>query len=118
MKPALILLLAAGMTFAAQAQDSTPAPTPTPTPRRQVSPEDMKQAMESSLGAMVPMMQRMTEGMIEAQLAAAENPETARRVAAFKKNLYDELQKQGFSKRDVLTIVQTTALPGASASQR
>ena len=86
--------------------------------RRQPSPEDMKQLMETSFGAMAPMMGKMTEAMLEAQLSVAEKPETAKRVATFKKNLFDELQKQGFSKRDALAIVQTTPLPAAAPSQR
>jgi hypothetical protein len=82
------------------------------------SPEEMKQMMESSMGAMVPMMARMSEAMIEAQLSAAEKPETARRIAQFKKNLYDELQKQGFSKSQSFSIMQATSPPAASPGQR
>lgn len=77
------------------------------------SPEEMKQIMEMSMGAMVPMMGKMTEVMIEAQLIIAEKPETARRMAAFKKNLYTELLKQGFSKKEAFEIMLNTASPAA-----
>jgi hypothetical protein len=100
-------LLIAALTFAASAQDASKKP----------SPEEIKQMMESSVGAMVPMMAKMSEAMIEAQLASAEKPETARRIAQFKKNLYDELQKQGFSKSQAFSIVQSTPLPSASPSK-
>jgi len=82
------------------------------------SPEEMKQMMESSMNAMAPMMARMDEAMIEAQLSAAEKPETARRLAQFKRNLYDELQKQGFSKSQAFSIMQATSPPAASSGQR
>src|SRR5450631_2507674 len=76
-------------------------------------PEEMKQMMESSMGAMVPMMGKMAEASIEAQLSAAEKPETARRIAQFKKNLYDALLKQGFSRERAFAIMLGTRLPSA-----
>jgi hypothetical protein len=82
------------------------------------SPEDMQKMMEMSMGAMVPAMAKMTEAMIEAQLKAAENPETARRIAIFKKNLYDALLKQGFSKREGLSIMEATPAPSATPSMK
>jgi hypothetical protein len=104
----IVVALLFGVAVAANGED---------TPKRP-SPEEMKQMMESSMGAMVPMMSRMSEAMIEAQLSAAEKPETARRIAQFKKNLYDELQKQGFSKTQAFSIMQATSPPAASPGQR
>lgn len=77
------------------------------------SPEELKQIMEMSFGAMVPVMGKMTEAMIEAQLVIAEKPETARRLATFKKNVYDALIKQGFSKKEALDIMMNTSVPSA-----
>lgn len=69
--------------------------------------------MEMSLGAMVPMMGKMTEAMIDAQLKSAEKPETAAKLAAFKKNLYTALLKQGFSKKEAFQIMLNTSPPAA-----
>jgi hypothetical protein len=104
----IVVALLLGVAVAANGEDMPKKP----------SPEEMQQVMESSMGAMVPMMARMSEAMIEAQLSAAEKPETARRIAQFKKNLYDELQKQGFSKSQAFSIIQATSLPAASPGQR
>ena len=51
--------------------------------KKEPSPE----AVQGMMDAMVPMMGRMTEVMLEAQLAVGERPETAERIAAFKRNL-------------------------------
>lgn len=82
------------------------------------SPEDMQKMMEMSMGAMAPAMAKMTEAMIEAQLKAAENPETARRIAVFKKNLYDALLKQGFSKPEALSVMLATPAPSAAPAMK
>jgi len=77
------------------------------------SPDEMQKEMDTAMGAMVPMMGRMAEVMIEAQLKAAARPETAISIATFKKNLYDELQKKGFTPEQSLQITLATALPAA-----
>src|SRR6266498_627359 len=99
MKQIAVALVLGVFAFTAQAQEASKKP----------SAEEMKQMMESSMGAMAPMMGKMAEATIEAQLSAAEKPETARRIAQFKKNLYDELQKQGFSKSQAFSIMQATS---------
>jgi hypothetical protein len=88
MRQILAILVLGLFVFSAHAQDAAKKP----------SQEEMKQMMESSMGAMAPMMGRMMDTSIEVQLSAAEKPETARRIAVFKKNLYDALLRQGFSK--------------------
>jgi len=77
------------------------------------SPDEMQQLMEASFGAIVPMMGKMAEVTIDAQLKIAEKPETATRLAVFKKNLYDALIKQGFSKQDAFQIMLQTGVPAA-----
>jgi hypothetical protein len=72
--------------------------------------------MDATMGAMVPMMGRMTEIIIEAQLKVAERPETAERIAAFKKNLYDALLKKGFKAEQAMQITLATAPPSAAPS--
>lgn len=103
MKQMLAILVFGILSSNALAQDAPKRP----------SPEEMKQTMESSMGAMAPMMGKMAEASIEAQLKAAEKPETARRFAQFKKNLYDALLQQGFSKERAFAIMLGTRLPSA-----
>jgi len=81
--------------------------------QRQPSPEEMQKIMDATMGAMVPMMGRMMEVMLEAQLKVAALPDTAERVATFKKNLYDALQAKGFSKPEALQILNGAGLTSA-----
>jgi hypothetical protein len=74
--------------------------------------------MESSMGMMVPMMGKMAEISLEVQLNAAEKPDTARRVAVFKKNLYEALLQQGFSKDQAFAIVLNTPVPAPSGGMK
>ena len=108
MRQIVALFVLALFAFGACAQDDPKKP----------SSEEMKQMMESSMGAMGPMMGKMTEATIEAQLAVAEKPETARRIAVFKKNLYDALLRQGFSKAQAFSIVLSTSLPSTGGGLR
>src|SRR5215475_16115641 len=50
------------------------------------SPEEMQRIMESTFGLMVPMMGKMTEAMIQAQLKLAVLPQTAEDISTFKRN--------------------------------
>lgn len=78
----------------------------------------MQATMEATLGAMTAAMGPMTEAVIEAQLNSAARPETAERLAAFKKNLYDALLKKGFKPQEALQIVLVTSPPSASPSAK
>jgi hypothetical protein len=86
--------------------------------QKQLTPEEMQKLMDATMGAMVPVVGRMTEVMLEAQLKVAEKSETAERVATFKKNLYDALLKKGFTPEQSMQITLTTALPSASPSSK
>lgn len=100
--------LAAALCLPAQAQQA-PA-------QRQPTPEEMRQIMQATMGAMVGVMGPMTEAVIEAQLNLLARPEAAERIAAFKRQLFDALVKKGFSSEQALQIVLTTALPSAAPS--
>jgi len=107
---AIVVTISLGLaTLVAQAQ---------PAAQKQPSPEDMQKTMDATRGALVPLMGRMTEVMLEVQLKVAERPETAERTAAFKKNLYDALVKKGFSTDQALQITISTALPSAAPSSK
>lgn len=89
-----------------------------PSPRRQPTPEEMQKIMDATMGAMVPVMGRMVEAMIEAQLKLAELPETASRIATFKRNLYEDLVKKGFTKSEALQIIIATGPPSAAPASK
>lgn len=106
MKRWIIVMAAVFLVSTAQAQEAAKP--------RKPSPEEVKQAMEEKMSTIVPMFGRMAEVTIEAQLKAAEKPDTAQRLAAFKKNLYDALIAQGFSSAQALTITVATHPPSPS----
>ena len=80
--------------------------------------EEMKKIMEMSMGAMVPMMAKMTDAMLEVMLQRGEDPATAKRIARFKRNLYESLMEEGFSSDQALAIMESTGLPAASPSMK
>ena len=90
----------------------------TPVDRPRPTPEEAQKAMDTALGALGPMMGRMAEAMIQAQLKIAEKPETADSIATFKRNLYDSLVKKGFKPGEALQIVLATGLPSATPMSR
>lgn len=108
----LLGLVAVAAALTASAQGSAPKPPAPP------SPEQMRQMMEASMGAAVPAMGRMAEVMIETQLRAAERPETAERIALYKRNLFESLLKRGFTMDQAMQITVATGLPGAMPSGR
>jgi hypothetical protein len=101
-------LLASGLAASALAQ-SPPGPKATP--------EETGKNMRAAMDAMVPMMGRMAEASIETQLRIAERPETAARVATYKRNLYEALLKKGFSGDQAIQLTIATPLPSAYATK-
>ena len=87
---ASLLALALALQISAAAAQT---PTP-PKPYSPPSPEEMRKMTDASMETMVPMMTRMAEVTIEAQLRIAEKPETATRIARFKKNLLNNRGQQ------------------------
>ncbi len=86
--------------------------------QHQPTPGDMAKIMDATFGAMVPMIAKMTEVMIEAQLKIAVLPDTADRIATFKKNLYDSLVKRGFNANQAMQIVVATSVPSATPAMK
>lgn len=80
------------------------------------TPEQMQSMMDASAVSMLPMLARISEVQMETQLKLAERPETAERIATFKKNLFDALRKKGFTAEQSLQILNATAMPVAPAS--
>ncbi|WLI88468.1 hypothetical protein Q4S45_17295 [Massilia sp. R2A-15] len=75
------------------------------------SPGEMLQVTDATL-------ERSIETQIAAQLKVAERPETAERLASFKKNLFDALRKKGFTAEQSLQIVIATPLPALAAGAK
>lgn len=103
-------LIGTSLLFAQGASTTTPKPQP--------GADEMKKVMDATFSAMVPMMVKMTEGVLETTLAVAEKPETAKRLAKFKRNLYLALLEQGFTKEEALAIVLNTQPVSASPSTK
>lgn len=74
--------------------------------------------MAQMMEPMLPMMSRMMEATIEGQLKAAEKPETAKRIARFKRQLYEALLSQGFAKDEALQLVIHTPPPSAPMASK
>jgi hypothetical protein len=82
------------------------------------TPEQMQSTMDASMVSMLPVLARTSEVLMETQLKLAERPETAERIATFKKNLFDALRKKGFTAEQSLQILNATAMPVAPASSK
>lgn len=99
-----------GVSAAVHAQAQQPQQPPKPTP------EQLQSMMDASMVSMLPMLARMTEVQLETQLKYAARPETAERIATFKKNLFDALRAKGFTAEQALQITNSTPLPAAAPS--
>lgn len=113
--PTLTLATALGLTTPLQAQTVTSGSAARP---QQPTPEQMQQIMQATMGAMVSVMGPMTDAVIEAQLANAAKPETAERIATFKRNLFEALMKKDFTPQQALQIVVATSPPSATPSAK
>lgn len=98
--PVAFCLLAVAFAAAAQTTPSRP------------SPEEMLRVTDSSTSAVLANVERTAETQLAAQLKTAERPDTAERIASFKKNLFDALRRKGFTAEQALQIVVATPVPG------
>jgi len=108
MKKFLLVVLLLSFVSVVNAEEKRPQP----------SPEEVRHQMEVAFGAMAPMMGKMMEAMIEAQLSVVSKPESAQKMATYVKNFYEALIKQGFSKEEAFKIVTSVSLPSASLSTK
>lgn len=82
------------------------------------APAQQGEVMAQMMGSMLPMMRRMIEATIDEQLKAAERPDTAKRIAKFKRQLYEALLSQGFAKDEALQLVIHTPAPSAAMASK
>ena len=93
---------------------SSPARPPTPEQMQQI----MQSTMRATMGAMVEAVGPMTEAALNAQMVVAAKPETAERIAAFKRHLFNALTAKGFTQDQALQIVISTQPPSASIATK
>ena len=55
-------------------------------------------------------MSKTSEELAEAQLKIAERPETAERIATFKKNLFEALRRKGFTVEQAMQLTVATSV--------
>jgi hypothetical protein len=80
--------------------------------------EEIRRMMESTANPVVPSAARMADAVLDAELRFAERPDTANRIAAFKRNLYEALMRKGFTAEQSMQIVLQTPVPSAAAGGR
>jgi hypothetical protein len=78
------------------------------------TPEQMQTTLDASMVSMLPMLARMSEVQMETQVKFAARPETAERIAAFKKNLFDALRSKGFTAEQAMQITNSTPMPAVA----
>jgi len=106
-----LLLVCASMDGRAQQSSSVQQPASDPSKLAQTM-------MQASMSAMVSAIGPMAEAVIETELTLGAKPETAERLAAFKRNLFEALIKKGFTAKEALQIVIATSPPSVSLSAR
>lgn len=74
--------------------------------------------MRATMGAMLEVVGPMTEATLNAQMVMAAKPETAERLATFKKNLLNALTAKGFTRAEALQIVIATNPPSATVAAK
>ena len=77
--------------------------------------EALRQVLQGSTAATA---SQVSDALIESQLRAGEKPETARRIAIFKKNLVDALVSEGFTRQEAFSIMLVTPPPSASTGTK
>ncbi len=95
-------------------KDSSSSADTTQSARRDLSGTS-KFSQQEMQQMLAPMMRQMVEVMLDATLTILAQKESAEKLASFKKNLYDALLAQGFTKEQAMQIVIATALPSVPA---
>jgi hypothetical protein len=79
---------------------------------------DLGKGMESMVDMVGPMMGKMMQAMITAQLDVLSQPDTATKMATYVKNLHDALIAKGFNADQAMRIVTSLPLPSASPAAK
>ena len=81
-----------------------------PKTERQPSPQEMEAMVAQMSAGMVKMM----ENIFDTTFNYLAKKETSTKLATFTKNYYDELIKQGFTKKEAMHIVTSVGMPNMS----
>lgn len=114
MKYLSVAIILGSFLITAQAQQSESIGTDnagTKIEMKKTTPDAGKSQNANPMNQFVDMFTKFADISVENQLKVAEKPETAARIAVFKKNLHSALIKQGFSKTEALSIVNNTPMP-------
>ena len=95
-------------------QSSTTTEQAAPSLPSRPTPAQIQQQMEQMMG---PMMAMMVSQMIEGMSKTLAKPEVAGNYAAFMRNYYLALVKQGFSEEQAMRIISSGGLPGLVGKQ-
>lgn len=85
---------------------------------KQLSAEDPRKPTAATASQMASSVSETTAAVLDVQIRVAARPETAEAIAAFKKNLYEALLKQGFNGQDAIAITLATPPPSAPLNSR
>ncbi len=116
MKPLALVLVSCSVFAFADSKPKDPKAKPDQVDIAKFS-EELVGGLSSVLDNMGPLASKVAEAEIQATLRLAAKPETAKSLAAFKRNLYDALVQDGFSKDEALQIVLATPLPTHSTGK-
>lgn len=95
-------LAAACLAGVAEAQTPPPAPS--------FSADEQQRRAAALSASLAPLVSKTSEEQTEAQLRIAERPETAERIATFKKNLFDALRRKGFTVEQAMQVTASTSV--------
>lgn len=101
-----VTLLCGALASTAIAQQPT-----TPATQRDTARVDPMQQAMGMMSQMGPMYENMMQAMIDGTLKAMSKPENIDRMAAFTRQYYQALMKQGFTKEEALQIVAGAGIP-------
>ena len=120
----ILLSILATLPAVAVAEDASSQPAeqqavhhPAPPPGGQGDPRQQMQQMEQMQQVMGPMMGMMMGHMIEGMSKAMARPEVAANFAAFARNYYQALVKQGFTEEQAMKIVTSAGIPSVGGKQ-
>ena len=102
-----VMLLVALVLLAVPRLAAAQTPSPSPGDSTAARVQQMMDAFTQGGG----MYETMMKAMIQGTLKAMEEPETARRMAAFTRRYYQALVSEGFTRAEALQIVAGVGVP-------
>ncbi len=79
-------------------------------PSPPLTQEDLHKRAAAVSATLTPLVSKTAEETTEAQLKIAERPDTAERIATFKKNLFDALRRKGFTVEQAMQLTASTSI--------